>query len=224
VVGDDDLLFLTDTDLFLYGDLEPSIFPDGNALYDNWLVRERPFFAEDGRPGVDLDALTRALGLAPLSPGGVSVFLDAQTARSTKLVDDCFRFAQVLFLLGHVQAVRNPWMAEMPAYALALHANHVTYEVLDCPELTTQNLWDVSIPEGTFYHYYHDPRRDGDEWAPSGAFAGDLWYKQAYTNEDWLRSVAGDELRRKQRESPTRHGRYFFELAELAKERLYGLD
>jgi hypothetical protein len=33
-------------------------------------------------------------------PGGVTIFLDAATLRRKKIIQDAFRFTQVLYLLG----------------------------------------------------------------------------------------------------------------------------
>ena len=75
-VVDDDLVFLTETDIFLYEDLNPRVFPQGNALFDNWLVRQDVFFTHGGaheKAGMRLATLLEAMGCTtPFKPGGVT--------------------------------------------------------------------------------------------------------------------------------------------------------
>ncbi len=122
-VVDDDLVCLTETDIFLYEELNPRVFPQGNALFDNWLVRQNVFFTRGGaheKAGVRLATLLEAMGCTtPFKPGGVTIFLDATTLRRKKIIRDAFRFAQVLYLLGTIAEVPKIWTAEMPAVALA---------------------------------------------------------------------------------------------------------
>jgi hypothetical protein len=218
-VGDDDLVCLTETDIFLYGELNRRVFPTGNALFDNWIVRQEIFFTHGGageQAGVRLPLLLEAMGVGtPFKPGGVTIFLDADTVRRKKIIQDAFRFAQVLYLLGTIVAVPKIWIAEMPAVALALTANGVDFELLTAPEFTTQNHDHATIPSGTFYHYYHDLRDGGD-----GAFRGSQWYKHEFTFENFLARDLSPYAER----ATTDHEREFFEVARRAQRRVWRFD
>lgn len=218
-VGDDDLVCLTETDVFLYGDLDPSVFPQGNALFDNWIVRQEIFFSHGGAhetSGVRLPMLLEAIGCKkPFKSGGVTIFLDAHTLRRRKVVQDAFRFAQVLYLLGTIVQVPKVWIAEMPAVALSLTANNIDFELLDAPQFTTQNEDHETIPQGTFYHYYHDLRDGGD-----GAFRGSAWYKHKFMFENFLLH----DFEPYRRETATDHEKVFFELAERTRRRAWRFD
>jgi hypothetical protein len=215
-VGDDDLVCLTETDVFLYKDLNPGVFPQGNALFDNWIVRLDVFFTDGGaheKTGVRLPMLLEAMGCTtPFKPGGVTIFLDAATLRRKKIIQDAFRFTQVLYLLGMIVEVPKIWTAEMPAVALALTANGVDYELLTAPEFTTQNDDHETIPRGTFYHYYHDLRDGGD-----GAFRGTQWYKHQFYFENFLTR----DLEPYAANAVTDHEKYFFEVARRAQDRVW---
>ena len=220
-VDDRDLVFLAETDIFLFGALDPQVFPEGNALQENWLVARSPFLTgrEGDARGIDLEQLLRAMGCArPFLPGGVSVFLDAPTLRNRKVVDDCFRFAQILYLAARISGARKAWIAEMACYALSLHANEIAYELLNSPAFSIQSANALEIPEGSFYHYYFDPKDGGG----SGAFAGDDWCKQDYYRRDFLAESTPEELEARASATGTEHGRAFFRLARRARERLYG--
>ena len=214
-VHDDDVLFLLDPDNFLYGGLDPSIFPRGNALCANRIIGHDPFFGHlSGRPGIDLVRLLEALGCPHrLGSGGVSVFLTGRTVKNEKFVQDCFRFAQVVYLLGRIAGLsaRDAWVAEMPSFALSLTANGLSYQVID----STWFLVDKasSVPEGTFYHYYADLK----DTSVDGAFYDSEWHKQLYFHTDFLKT----NLDESSRAAVTPHEQYFFELAKRARRRLF---
>ncbi len=211
-VRDEDLVFLLDTDNFLFRELDLSIFPDGNALCANWIVGKDRFFEHvDGVEGVDLHKLLEAIGCSQaFAGGGVSVFLEGRTLRREKVVQDCFRFAQIVYLMGKVAGDCDVWVSEMPCFALALTANRIPYEVIDyAPFLIDKK---EKIPPGTFYHYYVDIG-DGH---PDGAFFGSEWCKQRHYHDDLLEA----DLDRLRDTSATDHERYFFELAQRARLRL----
>ena len=213
---DDDVVCLIDTDMFLFRELDPSIFPDGNALCANWIISQERFFAEacGGGPGlVDLQGLLGAIGCTDeFRPGGVTIFLDGKTAKSAKVVNDCFRFSQILYLLGKVGDLPEVWVAEMPSYALSLTANGVPYEVIDEGNEAFVIAKPESIPAGSFYHYYADFQKGDLE----GAFWGSTWSKQQFRDIDFL-SVEIEVFAEK---AVTDHERYFFELALRAQRRL----
>ncbi len=210
---DDDLVCLMDTDVFLYEGLRPDIFPAGNAVAENWIVREDRYFAFGGPgAGVDLRQLLSAIGcVRPFQPGGVTVFLTGETVRNTKVIQDCFRFTQVLFLLGKILGVPKVWTAHMASFTLSLTANNVDYTVLSLPELSTGNAGDEQISPGVWYHYYHDVADGGH-----GAFAGSAWCKQQFYHRDLL----AEDLSGFAANARTSHERYFFELAQRAQRRL----
>jgi hypothetical protein len=214
-LGADDLVCLTETDVFLYGDLNLSVFPQGNALFDNWIARQEIFFTY-GSPkettGVRLPLLLEAMGCkTPFKAGGVTIFLDAATLRNERVVQDSFRFAQVLYLLGSMLEVKF-WIAEMPAVALSLTLNGIDYELIRAPEFTTQNHNHEKIPRGSFYHYYSDLRDHGE-----GAFHGSQWYKHKYMFENFLLH----DFAPYHREDWSDHERTFFDLAERTRRRAW---
>ena len=52
--------------------------------------------------------LLEAMGCkTPFKPGGVTIFLDAATVRNEKVIQDAFRFTQVLYLLGSMLEVED---------------------------------------------------------------------------------------------------------------------
>jgi hypothetical protein len=216
-VAEDDLVCLTDTDVFLYGDLNVGVFPTGNLLTRNWIVDQDIFFSFGSETeGVKLPELLASMGYSTLfQGGGVCVFLSGATIKNEKFIKDCFRFTQILYLMGSIIEVPKVWIAEMPCYALSLTANNLSYEVADIEEFTVGNFAKESIPSGTFYHYYHDLKDGGD-----GAFAGSKWHKQLYFTTDLLTS----DLERYAGEASSDHERYFFELANRARERLDASD
>lgn len=216
-LDDDDLICLIETDIFLYRDLVLDVFPQHNALFDNWIVRQELFFGYGAETvGVRLDKLLESIGSTkPFKPGGVTIFLDAPTARNKKLLQDCYRFAQVLILLGRIATVKQTWPAEMACFALALTANNIEYDLFDPPHFTTQNMRSPTICDGTFYHYYCDSRDRGG----TGAFWGCPWSKHLY-KEDNLLMYDPELLRAGAR---TEHQLYFADLIERARRRIYAL-
>lgn len=175
-VQDDDVLFLLDTDNFLYRELDPSIFPRSNALRANRLIGHDPFFGhKPGVTGIDLRKLLEALGCrSRFEPGGVAVFLMGRTVKNGKFVQDCFRFTQTVYLLGRIAGLAgtDTWVSEMPSFALSLTANGIPYEVIDSPWFTVDKA--RSVPAGTFYHYYADLK----DTSIDGAFYDSEWHKQ----------------------------------------------
>ena len=222
VVGDSlasDMIVLMDPDIFLYGQLNPSLLPDRNSLQENTSIGDTPFFrrGEDGR-GVLLPELLRALQCEhPYKPGGVTVFLDAETVRNKKFIGDCFRFAQLLYLAGQIvfgerEGPERAWVSEMACFSLALTVNGIPYQVLEYREFSTW-IFDESIPSGTFYHYYaSDSGGRG-----FGAFPGSPWDKKQHYSENLLRTA---DLVALQQNAVTDHERVFFGLAKSAKTRL----
>lgn len=213
-VRNDDLVCLLDTDIFLYQDLNVDVIPTANALADNWIIRENQFFTLRMEPyGVALPKLLDAMGCHnPFLPGGVIVFLTGATIKNQKFIQDCFRFTQILYLMGKMLDVQKVWVAEMPCFALALTLNGIPYEILEHQEFSTQNVADPRIRPGTFYHYYHDLKDGGD-----GAFYHSQWYKQLFYSKNFLQEDVGQWSSH----ATTDHEKYFFELANKAKGRLY---
>ena len=215
-VREDDVVFLLDTDNFLYRELDLSIFPTGNALHASEIIAHRPFFGHRQGPeqaGVDLQKLLGSIGCQTrLGPGGVSVFLTGRTVRNGKFVEDCFRFTQVVYLLGRIAGIkaRNTWISEMPCFALALTANGIDYEVFGGQSFMVDKA--RSVPAGTFYHYYGDLK----DTSVDGAFYDSEWHKQLYFHTDFLTTNLDEPARA----AVTPHERYFFELAKRARRRL----
>jgi hypothetical protein len=211
----DDIVCLMDTDLFLVGDLQQDLFPAENSLAANRTIGEKPFMGFGCREGIDLQQVLGALGCErKFKPGGVTVFMTGDTVSNSKVIRDCFRFAQILHLMAKVTALpeHNTWMAEMPCFALALTANGVDYDLLDTPQFAVPDPQQERLPEGSFFHYYVDVN-DG----AGGPFLGSEWYKQLFRERDFLlediesfRSGAGSDLERR-----------FLELAMTARRRLH---
>lgn len=219
-VDDDDIICLLDSDTFLYRDLNLDIMPQQCALPRNWHIDHEKFFSttpgNDGK-GINLRALLDAIGCdAEFKPGGVNVFVTGEVAKNTKFIADCFRFAQVLFLLGRIAGLKKIWIAEMPCFALALTANHIPYDLLENQEFLVPSCVEKSVPSGSIYHYYSDPADFG-----RAAFPGSKWHKQAYWQQNFLRSDYRPFLDAAVLDGATEHERYFFELAERARKRLY---
>ena len=214
-VGDKDLICLLDSDIFLYGELNTEIMPKGCAAARNWHIEHPKFFStvdKNGGNGIDLNKLLEAMGCQqPFLPGGVNVFITGKAAKNQKFIADCYRFAHALFLLAHAADVEIAWMAEMPCFALAMTANGITYDLLENTELVVSSCAETSIPPGTLYHYYSDPKDSG-----RFAFLGSKWHKQAYQDDDFLHS----DLESFARKASTDHERYFFKLAQRARARI----
>jgi len=214
-VRDDDLICLLDSDIFLYGPLNMEIMPSGCAAARNWHIDNTKFFAtvnKNAGRGIDLNKLLEAMGCEqPFLPGGVNVFVTGKVAKKEKFIADCYRFAHALFLLARAADVEIAWMAEMPCFALAMTANGIAYELLENTEFLVSSCAEASIPHGTLYHYYSDPKDSG-----RFAFRGSKWHKQAYHDQDFLLSDF-DSFARK---ASTDHERYFFQLAKQAGARI----
>jgi len=213
-VQPDDLVCLMETDIFLYKGLNLDVIPTGNALSRNWIIGQEQFFTIHEEPkGVNLHKLLESLDCSTdFQPGGVIVFLTGATIKNKKFIQDCFRFTQILFLMGRMLEVPKVWVAEMPSFALSLSVNGISYELLDDSEFTTQNVSAPSINPGSFYHYYHDLMDGGD-----GAFHQSKWYKQLFKTEDFLHS----DTTQFSLDATTDHEKYFFSLVERAQRRLF---
>jgi len=222
-VAPDDLVCLMDTDTFLFGDLQEELFPTGNAMAANWIVDQNEFFsfaAEGEGGGVDLQKLLEAIGCStPLKRGGVTIFLTGETVQNKKVIQDCFRFAQILYLLGKVKdlPVHGVWVAEMACFAMALTPNGVDYELLDTPQFAVQDQAAKELPSGSFFHYYTDIN---DNSGSAGPFFGSEWHKQLFHDRNFLREDLGSFASGVK--DPV--GIRFFEVAERARRRLYGKD
>ena len=214
-VDDDAMICLLDSDIFLYGDLNIEIIPTRCAAPRNWHIEKDLFFStvkKNKGKGIDLQKILEAMGCdKKYEPGGVNIFVTAQVAKNKKYIADCFRFAHALYLLGRTAGVEVVWMAEMPCFTLAMTANGIAYDLLERKELLVSDSSEESISDGTFYHYYGDPA-DG----PHGGFRDSKWHKQVYHNEDFFRS----DFEQFAANASTDHERYFFQLAEKARERL----
>ncbi len=213
-----DVVCLMDTDTFLFGDLQEDLFPTDNAMAKNWIISEERFFqfATENQHGVSLPKLLEALGCAQeFKPGGVSVFLTGETLHNRKVIKDCFRFAQVLYLLAKISDVppKGVWVSEMACFALALVPNDVPMELLDVQQFAVQEPGVATVPEGTFFHYYNDFNDGG-----GGPFPGSSWHKQLFHHRDLLREDLSGY--RAAAQSPLEQR--FFELAHDAQRRLHG--
>ncbi len=215
-IGDDELVCLLDTDIFLYEALDINVIPKSNALAKSWHIEKEIFFSSiEERKGVDLKKLLESLGCThAYRGGGVNVFITGKILKKEKFVQDCFRFTQVLYLLGKIVGLDNVWMSEMPCFGLALTANGVAYELLEVKQLDVSDGDEEAIPTGTFYHYYSDPADPGGQ----GAFKDSGWHKQAYRQVNLLKT----DFEQYRAEATTDHERFFFHLATKAQERLYG--
>ncbi|MFC1849779.1 hypothetical protein ACFL27_06185 [candidate division CSSED10-310 bacterium] len=213
-VNPDDLICLLETDVFLYKDLNLHVIPTTNSLAQNWIIQEELFFSlRRESEGVNLSKLLEAMGCShSFKPGGVILFLTGATVQNQKFIRDCFRFTQILFLMGKILEVHKVWIAEMPSFALALTMNGIPYEVIDDPEFSTLNVADPIIRPGTFYHYYHDLRDGGD-----GAFYKSQWYKQLFLSKNFLH----EDISHWSSQATSPHEKYFFELANKARLRIH---
>lgn len=216
-VEGDDVVCLMDTDLFLFGRLREDLFPAGNAMASNNIVGDRLFLGRGSEEhGIDLQKLLAALGCnTPLRRGAVCVFLTGATLRSAKVIQDCFRFAQVVYQLGKIANLpdNQVWMAEMACFAMSLTANGIDYALLDDPQFAVPKPGQADAAPGSFFHYYADINdRLG---AP---FAGSHWHKQLFRDRDLLR----EDLESFLAVAKTDVERRFFELAMAARRRLHG--
>jgi len=216
-VDGDDVVCLMDTDLFLFGSLREDLFPVRNAMASNNIVGDRLFLSRGSEDyGIDLQKLLAALGCnTELRRGAVSVFLTGSTLRNAKVIQDCFRFAQVVYQLGKIANLpdNQVWMAEMACFAMSLTANGIDYALLDDPQFAVPIPEQADVAPGSFFHYYADINdRQG---AP---FAGSHWHKQLFRDRDFLREDLGSFLA----VAKTDVERRFFELAMVASRRLHG--
>lgn len=213
----DDVVCLMDTDVFLVGELREDLFPRGNALASNNIVGDRLFMGFGStESGIDLQKLLGALGCTrELGRGGVTVFLTGATLQGTRVVQDCFRFAQVLYQLGRIAKLgdHNVWLAEMACFALALTSNGVEYELLDAPQFAVPAPEQADVAPGSFFHYYADV--NDDRGAP---FAGSAWNKQMFRDRDFLL----EDVESFQAVARTDVERRFFALSIAARGRLHG--
>ncbi len=220
-VAPDDVVCLMDTDTFLFGELQEHLFPTGNAMARNWIISEERFFqfSTGNERGLSLPKLLEAMGCdQEFKPGGVTVFLTGETVRNRKIIKDCFRFLQVLYLIGKINDIpaNGVWVSEMACFALALAPNGVEMELLDLPQFSVQEPGLETVPEGSFFHYYTDVNDDGK----AGPFPGSQWHKQIFNQRNLLRQNLTSYL--EQAKSPIE--KRFFELAHRAQRRLYGTN
>ncbi|MFT6958606.1 MAG: hypothetical protein ACJAYC_003626 [Halieaceae bacterium] len=218
----DDLICLMDSDIFLCGELQASLFPRGNAMASNWIIgQERYFqFSTDDKKGLSLPKLLEALGYEQeFKPGGVMVFLTGEALQKNdgKLVLDCYRFLQILYLAGKILELppRGVWVAEMACFALAMYPNEIDYELLDIEQFAVQEANADQLPEGSFYHYYTDIN-DG---AP-GPFVNSHWHKQLFADRNFLQADIESFLDTASGQAEQR----FMTIAIAARDRIYGHD
>ena len=214
-VAADELVCLMDSDVFLYGDLNRDVFPLGNALAADEIMRDPRFLSRgDDDSGIDLQQLLGALGCrTELKRGAVTVFMTGATLKNDKVIKDCFRFAQIIYLLGKTGGLPDSrvWMAEMACFAMALTANRVDYELLQAPQFKTPVPQQESIAAGSFFHYYADVN-DGC----GGPFLGSAWNKQLFGDRDFL----AENLASFRAAAKTDLERRFFDLGLAARRRL----
>ncbi len=214
-VAPDDIVCLMDTDLFLYGELRADLFPTGNAMAANEIIGDRLFLGGGSEEqGIDLQKLLGSLGCdAEVKRGGVTVFMTGATVGNEKVIKDCFRFAQIIFLLGKAAGLPEPslWMAEMACFAMALTANRIDYDLLEVPQFTVPEPQQATSPSGTFFHYYCDIN-DGY----GGPFLGSEWNKQLFLDRDFL----AEDLESFRKGAQSEVERCFLDLSIAARRRL----
>ena len=213
-VKPDDLVCLLETDIFLYKELNLDVIPTGNALSKNWIIGQDLFYTlHDDPKGVNLQTLLASLGCpTSFQPGGVTIFLTGETIKNQKFIRDCFRFTQIVYLMGKMLEVPKVWVAEMPCFALSLTLNGIPYDLLEHSEFTTKNVDHPTINPGSFYHYYHDLMDGGD-----GAFYKSKWYKQLFKKDNFLLTDISEFAAN----THSDHEHYFFEMVKKAQRRLY---
>lgn len=216
----DDLICLMDSDIFLYGQLQESVFPTGNAMASNWIIGQEKYFhfATGDTKGLSLPRLLEALGYEQtFKPGGVMVFLTGEALQKNdgKLVRDCFRFLQILYLAGKILELpaKGVWVAEMACFALAMYPSEIDYELLNIEQFAVLEPGADELTEGSFYHYYSDPK-DGGE----GPFSGSSWHKQLFGGQNFLKA----DIESFQAVAVGAAERQFLKLAKLARDRIYG--
>jgi len=214
-VAPEDVVCLMDTDLFLYGEMRADLFPTGNAMAANEIIDDRLFLGRGSEEhGIDLQKLLGSLGCqAELKRGGVTVFMTGATVSNEKVIKDCFRFAQIIYLLGKAAGLpdANLWMAEMACFAMALTANGIDYDLLDVPQFAVPEPQRSTLPTGSFFHYYCDIN-DGF----GGPFFGSEWNKQLFLNRDFL----AENLESFRKGAQSEVERCFLDLSIAARRRL----
>lgn len=214
-VGDEEVIFLLDSDMFLFEALDLDVMPIGCAVAKSYHIEQDLFLSSAGadvKGGIRLQKVLDAIGCErAFKPGGVNIFVTGATAKKPKFIADCFRFAHAILLLGRAAGINETWIAEMPCYALAMTVNDTDYAVLDTPHLLISSCNEAAIPTGTFYHYYSAKNDEG-----KGAFHGSSWCKQDQGNSFFLEEDMTPYID----QAATDHERYFFKLALAAKERL----
>jgi len=218
-VAPDDLVCLMDSDIFLFGALQQDLFPDGNAMASNWIVGQQKYFhfSTNDTRGLSLPKLLEALGCEQeFKPGGVMVFLtgEALQRNDRKVIRDCFRFLQILYLMGKILELpsHGVWVAEMACFALAMYPNGVDYDLLDLEQFAVQEQNARDLPPGTFFHYYSDIN-DGS----AGPFFQSHWHKQLFREQNFLLADIESFLEVAKGAVEQR----FMELAIRARDRLY---
>ena len=210
-----DVICLMDTDLFLYGDLRADLFPTGNALAANEILEDRLFLGRGSeQQGIDLQMVLGTLGCdSQLKRGGVTVFMTGATVRNDKVIKDCFRFAQIIYLLGKAGGLpeSNLWMAEMACFAMALTANGIEYELLETPQFAVPAAAAGDRRRGLVLPLLLRHQR----W-PGRALPGSEWNKQLFPNANFL--AENLESFRKGAQSDVE--RRFFDLSIAARRRL----
>jgi hypothetical protein len=214
-VAPEDIVCLMDTDVFLYGEMRADLFPAGNAMAANEIIDETLFLGRGSEEhGIDLQKLLGSLGcLAELKRGGVTVFMTGATVSNEKVIKDCFRFAQIIYLLGKAAGLPEAslWMAEMACFAMALTANGIEYDLLDVPQFAVPEPQRSTLPTGSFFHYYCDIN-DG----LGGPFSGSEWNKQLFFNRDFL----AENLESFRKSAQSEVERCFLDLSIAARRRL----
>lgn len=219
-VAPDDLVCLMDSDIFLFGELQKDLFPHGNAMASNWIVGQQKYFhfSTNDTRGLSLPKLLEALGCErEFKPGGVMVFLtgDALQLNDRKVIRDCFRFLQILYLIGKILELppHGVWVAEMACFALAMYPNGIDYELLDIEQFAVQEQRARDLPQGTFFHYYSDINDGGH-----GPFFQSHWHKQLFRDRNFLLADIESFLDAAQGKPEQE----FMKLALQARDRLYG--
>jgi hypothetical protein len=217
-----DLVCLMDCDIFLYGELQEQLFPSGNAMASNWIIGQEKYFqfSVNDTKGLSLPKLLEALGCEQeFKPGGVMVFMTGDTlqANGRKVILDCFRFLQILYLAGKILEMpsHGVWVAEMACFAMAMYPNGIDYDLLELEQFAVQEQNADELPEGTFFHYYTDIN-DGSD----GPFFESQWHKQLFHHQNFLTADIDSFLDVAKGKAEIR----FMTLARQARDRLYGKD
>jgi hypothetical protein len=220
-VGPEDIVCLMDTDIFLYGNLQRELFPRHNAMASNWIIAQERFFqfSTKDTKGLALPKLLEAMGIEQeFKPGGVMVFLTGETLQQNdrKVVRDCFRFLQILYLAGKILELPDHgiWVAEMACFAMAMYPNGIDYELLNIEQFAVQEQHADELPEGTFFHYYTDINDAGSK----GPFFESQWHKQLFNRQNFLKADIDSFLEVARGKAEVR----FMTLAKQARDRLYG--